>query len=236
MSSPSPAQDKEDNHTLFSSSCCLLNEDANPATARFFKELTDIFATAFHSLKDWVGTARHCPSFIPAIVFDIDHTLLWYENSKIRRIVHPAVEFLQRVQREIPRVKIIFLTARRCDGTKHACLPFSSSPTPLTNREFTLEELQHIGCIIKDENCHLFIMPMQIYTSLSSETEQDYADCQTKMRTFKDAVRRVLESDLNVSVFLNVGDQPTDHHGIHFLHHLRYCVAPSPTILSTSFE
>lgn len=218
-----------------------------------------LFQRAFEQLAQHEAQ-RQCTDKQHAIVFDIDGTLLWYKDicseeeeeeethagqtfmGKHRIPIQPAVEFLQNVQTQLPNVEIIFLSARRCDSGRYAykesCLfarpeEQEADAAHLSYREYTERELRHIGCLKSDRPCRLFIMPYHLYPTLDSGSVED---CRRKMADFKNTIRETVERVLKKTILLNVGDQPTDHGGSHYLHHICYQVTPTPMLYSSSLE
>jgi len=202
----------------------------------------------------------------PTVVFDIDNTLVWHESVRAAtatagqsvssqepepdRVVYrthpvqPAVSFVQRIQTlRHPEVTLVFLTARQCDGQLQQCdahvFPTGPCVADMTNLSFTRAELESIGCwhpqpssSVGDE-CKLFVMPRTVFPSLHTTTPYD---CGLQTSLFKTTIRNVLEKRLGHTILLNIGDQPTDHTGLHFANHLCYQAHPLRIVSTSTFS
>jgi len=169
-----------------------------------FQRLEKIFDQAYQFLL----TYRHNqPNSQPAIVFDIDDTVLYRGIMQGKRIVHailPAVNFYKRVRDNLPKIKIFFLTARPVQVQ-----------TDKIQFHTTTDELEKVG-INKYEQ--IFFFPEYIYNPKDNTGQQQFINA----GNFKENIRTYLTEDLRYQILLNIGDQKRDHQGLHFLYQIYY--------------
>ena len=222
----------------------------------FFETLTPIFEKAYSFLDSF---KMYTPGIMPIVVFDIDNTVLFADNHSVCGIA-PVCQFFQKIWTNLHHIGIVFLTARSTCSSEFA-MRFSedgkSIPQEMIqstdNRRLTIEQLRGIGLWpsaddddtqkrqkLNTKTPFLFLMPLELYSHLPfmAETPEEKLLQYEILSNFKDSIRRSLREDLKMQVVLNIGDQKSDHHGQHYLHHICFKFSDQSyelTHLSTSF-